>query len=105
MNNLNPLQLHLINNFKQAVSIIKSYNLVFLELGVFGSFARNEYKCGSDIDFVLIVKEIPDRQLIADLRCDLEKIDCDLAVLLESSFRMPNTLFAKEVCKDYRRVL
>lgn len=105
MSGLNPLQIHLINNFKQAVSLIKNSNIVFLEAGVFGSFARNEYKCGNDIDFVLIVKEIPDRKLIADLRCSLDEIDCDLAILLESSFKTPTTVFAKEVYKDYRRVL
>lgn len=81
MPDLNPLQVHLINNFKQAVSLIKNSNIVFLEAGVFGSFARNEYKCGSVVDFVLIVKEIPDRKLIADLRYSLDEIEYDLVIL------------------------
>lgn len=34
MPDLNPLQVHLINNFKQAVSLIKNSNIVFLEAGV-----------------------------------------------------------------------
>ncbi|MBP0063052.1 nucleotidyltransferase domain-containing protein [Anaerobutyricum hallii] len=38
---------------------MQSYNLDYEEIGIFGSYARGDYKSTSDIDFCIIVKERP----------------------------------------------
>ena len=45
--------------FGKCLSTIQSYNLDYEEIGIFGSYARGDYKSTSDIDFCIIVKERP----------------------------------------------
>lgn len=44
---------------EKCLSTIQSYNLDYEEIGIFGSYARGDYKSTSDIDFCIIVKERP----------------------------------------------
>lgn len=44
---------------EKCLPTIQSYNLDYEEIGIFGSYARGDYKSTSDIDFCIIVKEHP----------------------------------------------
>lgn len=94
----------LLTNMKSSIDLISNSNINFIEFGLFGSAANGSYKCGSDIDIVLIVSELPNKRDIADLRCKLDYVDCDLAVMLKSSFDNPTTPFHKNVIQSYRRL-
>ena len=52
------------NDFKdrlnKCVDIIKNSSIKYQSLGIFGSYARNDYKASSDIDFCIIVPEKPE---------------------------------------------
>lgn len=101
---LTELESNLMNRFKQGSTIILKSKVDYVEFGIFGSFARGDIKCGSDVDFVIIVNDLSNRRLISTLRGNLEEIGCDLAVLLKDNFDNPKTIFAKKVKTDYRRV-
>ena len=58
--------------------MIKSYNITFIEIGVFGSYARNDFKASSDIDFCIITESRPDRRTSGSLREDAELLGADI---------------------------
>ena len=93
-----------LEKVKRAMSIINSRNIVYVEYGVFGSVARGDYTAVSDVDIVMIVEQMPLRYTLAELRCDLEEIGCDFAILYKRNFDAPKTVFQKEVKRDYRRL-
>ncbi len=95
---------HLVDKAIQGVKIIEEADFRYVEYGLFGSVARGDFDGTSDVDFVMIVDEIPDSTKIAITRSKLEEIKCDFAVLLKSHFDMPNSVFEKAVKRDYRRL-
>lgn len=101
---LTELEQNLLHRFKCGSAMILDSGITYIEFGIFGSFARGDIKCGSDVDFVLIVDDLSMRKSISALRSDLEDIGCDLAVILKNNFDNPQTLFAEKVKRDYRRV-
>lgn len=101
---MTKLQEKLQDDLIRSINIVKESNIKYVEFGVFGSIARDDYDCNSDIDIAIIVDMLPDKRDIADLRCRLEESNCDLAVLLKDSFDNPTSVFHKKVKEDYRRV-
>lgn len=93
-----------IDALTKAFNIIKETEIEYEKFGIFGSFARNEITPNSDIDFVLVVRELPSRMEIAMLRDKFDDIDCDIAFLLSSSFNNPVTAFAKNVVRDFKEI-
>ena len=92
------------NKFEQALSIVRRYDLDFYKFGIFGSYSRGDYDASSDIDIVIIFNELPPRRITANLRCDLDDLNVDLAVLLKSSFDNPSSAFTKSVVRDFREI-
>lgn len=90
---------------KKAFDMILNSGLEFIELGIFGSYARNEYTSLSDIDILAIVKERPSRRLSGNLREDLESIKVDLVYSTKEYFHNSDSLFAKQLRNDYIRRL
>lgn len=104
MREFNKIETSIINRIVDAVSIIRKSNIKCIEYGIFGSVARNDYNALSDLDIVMICYELPDKTLIANLRDELDDINCDLAVVLKDNFDEPKTAFHKAVKRDYRRI-
>lgn len=48
----------------KVLELIKSYNIVFSEVDVFGSYARNDFKASGDINFCIVTENRPDRKLV-----------------------------------------
>lgn len=86
--------------FIKAATIIKSSSVVYSLVGVFGSFARGDYKAISDIDFVMVPKGNPSRMDMATLREDLRNIGCDITFLKEKELCCPTSVFVREVKRD-----
>ena len=57
---------------KHKEELIRDYNVK--EIGIFGSFAREEQKSRSDIDILVEFNELPDVFLLIDLEDYLKKI-------------------------------
>lgn len=89
---------------KSAYKMIAESNVHYIRYGYFGSVAKNTYNMQSDLDIVLIVSDTNQKNEVSELRCNLECIDCDLAVMLEDNFIEPKTLFHKEVKNSYKEV-
>lgn len=85
----------------QCVECILNSDLEFSELGIFGSYARGDYKATSDIDFYAIVTEHPDRVLSGNLRQDLEDMGADLVYIRKDS----DSLLSKEIRRDGVKLL
>lgn len=65
------------------VSRILKQNFDFVEIGIFGSYARNEYNALSDVDICVIVKEMPTRYIIGWLRDDAGELGADICFITE----------------------
>lgn len=89
----------------KAISIIQQSNIQFLEVGFFGSYARNEYKATSDIDIIVIVEELPSPCDRSDLRFELEDLEVDVHFMPKAYFENDESLFTKCVREDYVRRL
>lgn len=101
---MTELEKRLISAFNTGTLIIRNSNIDYIEFGVFGSFSRNDYTCKSDVDFLIVVNEMPNKSDIASLKCDLDNVGCDLAILCKSTFDHPNSIFSESVKRDYRRI-
>lgn len=101
---LNAVEGKIVNNMILSNKLIRESGIKFIEYGYFGSVARGTYNATSDLDIAMIVSELPSRKEMADLRCNLEAVGCDLVILLDSSFSNPDSVFKNNVVRDYVRV-
>lgn len=85
----------------KALQMILDSGIEFIELGIFGSYARNEYTAISDIDILAIVNEHPPRRVSGNLREDLDAIGVDLIYATQDYFNNSDSLFARKVREDY----
>ena len=90
---------------KNYLAKIQEYGLDYDEIGVFGSYARGEYKSTSDIDICVIIKNRPSHRISGTLRDDLEELKADLVWVTPDSFRDSDTAFMSNLRRDYRRIL
>ena len=90
---------------KSCLAKIQEYGLDYDEIGVFGSYARGEYKSTSDIDICVIIKNRPSHRISGTLRDDLEELKADLVWVTPDSFRDSDTAFMSNLRRDYRRIL
>ena len=91
---------------KQAVlELIGATKLQYVSVGVFGSYARDEYRTSSDIDFCIIVDEKPSRAVIGPLRDDAEEFGAEIIFVTEEYFNKDTSQFAQNLRRDYRRLL
>ena len=88
---------------KNCLARIQKYNLD--EIGIFGSYARGEYKSTSDIDICIIIKNRPSHRISGNLRDDLEELRADLVWVTPESFKNSDTVFMSNLRRDYRRIL
>lgn len=95
---------HFANRLSQMLDIIRNSKLVFVQGGIFGSYARNDYKSTSDIDFCIITNET-NRYLRGFLRDEAESLGIDLIFVTPEYYTTDTSNFAKHLRKDFRRLL
>ena len=95
----------------QAKALIEQSGTGYLEAGIFGSYAREDYKSISDIDVCIIVESghaKASRSVSinrAVLRPDLEDLGVDCSFITKEYFENDRSTFARNLRRDYRRVL
>lgn len=96
------------NDFKdrlnKCVDIIKNSSIKYQSLGIFGSYARNDYKASSDIDFCIIVPEKPERWMMGALREELEMLHADVVFVTPQYFEHDNSKFTQQLRRDYKEL-
>ena len=90
---------------QQALDIIRNYGIPYLEIGIFGSYARNMYKSTSDINMVIISEELADLNDRSYLRCELDDIDVDIHFITKSHFEHVEGAYMSYMKRDYIRSL
>ena len=88
----------------KMVEIIKSTDFSFISIGVFGSYARGEYKLTSDIDVCIIVEHLPDRSIKGYLYEEADMLGIDLVFLTEDYFNNDTSKFIKNIRRDFKEV-
>lgn len=89
----------------EGIELIKNSKINYIEIGVFGSYARKEYKANSDIDICIIVNEHPNRTDSGLLRMKAEELKIDIIYSTPTYFSSADTLFAKNLRKDYIKII
>lgn len=96
------------NDFKdrlnKCVDIIKNSSIKYQSLGIFGSYARNDYKASSDIDFCIIVPEKPERWMMGALREEFEMLHADVVFVTPQYFKHDNSKFTQQLRRDYKEL-
>jgi predicted nucleotidyltransferase len=96
------------NDFEERLlkgcEIIKDSGLKYERVGIFGSYARCEYKASSDIDFVVVTSRNPNRSTLATIKDKLDLIGCDITLLSTESFNDESNIFVKSVKRDYKEI-
>lgn len=90
---------------RAVIQLIKQYGIQFQEVGIFGSYARCCYKSTSDIDFCIITDDRPTRVISGSLREDAELLGADIVFVTPEYFTHDTSEFARQLRRDYRRVL
>lgn len=82
------LKIQLLNNAKHVVNEVLNMNITNLvEIGVFGSVAKDTFSCNSDTDIYLMFDSgLPDRSTKGYLRTIAEENNCDIVFIETSSF-------------------
>ena len=75
-----------------------------IEIGVFGSYARNEHTMLSDIDFYVICDSYPSRDMTSELRDVAEDHNIDIVFMSKNYFDNEDTLLIRNIKRD-RRIL
>lgn len=88
----------------KALQMIKESSLKYKQVGIFGSYARNEYKATSDIDIIAIVDYRPKDVDFCLLRELLDGMGVQLIYSDEGVFEA-NDIFSREIQRDYIRRL
>lgn len=102
---LDHVQRHFKEREDKALEAIKSAAISYAEIGVFGSYGRNDYRTDSDIDFCVITEHKPERVLAGELRSSLESLGVDVVFVTPESFENPDTVFLKALKRDFRRLV
>ena len=75
-----------------------------VEIGVYGSFARGDYKATSDVDLYVLYESIPNKVLKGELYEAAYELDIDLLICEQKQFYESTSVFTKNVMKD-RKIL
>lgn len=89
---------------QKAIDLIKKSDIQYVKIGIFGSYARKEYKTSSDIDICVIVNKKPSRQTMGSLREDTDLIGVDLTFVTPEYFNTDDSNFAKQLRRDFAEV-
>lgn len=101
-NLLQPAIDKFISREEKALKAIRDSSINYLEVGIFGSYARNDYNMRSDIDILVVIPEyeITDEMSILRERLDISKVQ---VVYSTPDVFTGTSLFDREIQRDYIR--
>lgn len=79
-------------------------NIPIVSVGVFGSYARDEYTLSSDIDICVIVDKLPERSIKGHLYEEAEMLKADLIFVTSDYFKTNTSRFANNLRRDYKEI-
>lgn len=86
---------------REGIGLILNSGIDYVRFGIFGSYARGEYKSTSDIDFCVIIKDYPPRAISGSLREDMDGIGADICFVTEEYFHNDQSAFARNLRRDF----
>lgn len=89
----------------KVLDLIQKSGISYEEVGIFGSYARDNYTGRSDIDFCIITDHRPDRRTSGVLREEADMLGADIIYVTRESFEKGDSFFSRNLRRDYRRVL
>ena len=89
---------------QKVLSMIKTSLDEYIEIGIFGSYARGDCNVTSDIDFYVIVEERPSRYVTGEIRANAEILKVDIVFITRKYFEESEDLLIKNIKRD-RRIL
>lgn len=90
---------------RMFIELLKEYQIEYDEIGIFGSYARGNYKTTSDIDVAIITDNRPDMKTSGSFREEAELLGVDVVYMTRESFEYSNRAFNQRVRKEYVKVL
>ena len=90
--------------YAKAIQLISESGIPYSKVGIFGSYARGDFKADSDIDFCIVCEELPPRRDAAWLRCLLDEIDVDCTIMTRHRFEYEDSKFMRNLRKDLMEV-
>lgn len=91
--------------YDKCLTYIRQSGIKYECVGIFGSYARGEYTARSDIDFCIIVNEMPKRYLMGGLREDLDMLNADIVFVTQEYFDKDSSSFATNLRRDFVEVI
>jgi predicted nucleotidyltransferase len=103
----NNLKSQLLSNARIVTKQILNMGLENLvEVGVFGSVAKDCFTCKSDTDIYLIFyRSLPDRPMKGHLRTIAEENNCDIVFIEQSNFTAENPSLLVTEILEHRIIL
>ena len=101
---MRPIERAFKEREQKVMDLIKSYNLEYHEIGIFGSYARGTFKATSDIDFYIVVDKKPVPRVSGNLREDADMLGADIVFITPEHLEAGNSLLIQNIKRD-RKVL
>ena len=73
-----------------------------IEIGIYGSYARGDYKASSDIDMYVLYNELPPKIQKGDLYEEAAEMGIDLLICDYRNFYETDSVFCKNVLRDQK---
>lgn len=90
---------------QQMINKIIDMKIDYISIGLFGSYARNDFTARSDIDMCIIVKELPDRTIKGWLYEEADILGIDLIFVTNNYFNNDTSRFATNLRRDFKEVI
>lgn len=87
-----------------CLSLFRAANIPDARIGIFGSFARGEYKATSDIDFCVITDNRPPRGVVGGLKEDFDMHGADIVFIDNDYFSNDQSDFARQLRRDFKEI-
>lgn len=87
-----------------VLELIETASITYDEIGIFGSYARDEYKATSDIDICIVTDNKPHMRISGELREQAEELRVDIIFVSHDFINNSQEPMALQLRKDYRRI-
>ena len=94
-----PYSSAVIDKLNQLLELLES-GISMEKVVLFGSYARAEYRVDSDIDILVLTKDLEDRCTRGELCSAFESLGADLVFYKSSDFKSSQCLFVKQVKEE-----
>lgn len=95
-----PYSLQTKQKLNALVKLIQESQIIPTMIVLFGSYARAEYKVGSDLDILILSDDEIPRELRGELCSRFEELNSDLVFYTNDVFYESNSLLVQQIRRD-----